>query len=139
MAAEIIEFRAKREAFCVHGSLVRFAQRPSRVLPSHNRATHSQSSRAPLLFLEAGGRSNHCAPILLRRAPLRVLENFLGAPDDAWCLSVRKLARAILTHRFVPGTEIEGDGGLMFTLAVVRRVASFAVIGVRRPDSHPRA
>ncbi|MBK8180045.1 MAG: hypothetical protein IPK67_14420 [Planctomycetes bacterium] len=67
------------------------------------------------------------------------LENFLGAARDAWCLSVRKLARAILSHRFVTGTGIQGDGGLMFTLAVVRRVASFAVIGVRRPDSHPRA
>lgn len=66
------------------------------------------------------------AVLLLQRRPLGVA---LGA-----LLSLGVIAGALASHAFVLGFEVEGDGGLLFGLAVVVFVGSAVILFARRAE-----
>ncbi|MCB1140337.1 MAG: DoxX family protein [Leptospiraceae bacterium] len=47
-------------------------------------------------------------------------------------LSMGILAGAIMAHLIVLGIEVQGDGGLLFALAIIAFVASATVVWIRR-------
>lgn len=49
-------------------------------------------------------------------------------------MSIGIMAGALLTHLFVIGIEVKGDGGLLFSLAVFVFICSLALVFIKREE-----
>jgi len=61
----------------------------------------------------------------------------LLVPRTAWlgaAMGIGLMAGAILSHLFRLGVEVQGDGGLLFALAVVVFIACAASLGIHRGE-----